>query len=132
MPNYWYDHVHLISPDPLRTAQFYESMFNADRVSTRELADGRTSVELDLGGSRILVTQPRAQSESASVPSGIGTGLEHFGIRTDNLEAAVADLKANGVEFRDEIRSTRPGVKISFLWAPENVLVELIEVTVKP
>ncbi len=127
MPNYWYDHVHLISPDPLRTAQFYESMFNAERVSTRELADGRTSVELNLNGSRILLMQRPVQPESASMQSVTDIGLEHFGIRTDNLEAAVADLKAKGVQFRDEIRVIRPGVKISFLWAPENVLVELLE-----
>ena len=127
MPNYWYDHIHLISPDPLKTAQFYESMFNAERVSTRELPDGRTSVELNLNGSRILLTQRPVQPESASMGSVTGSGLEHFGIRTDNLEAAVADLKAKGVQFRDEIRVIRPGVKISFLWAPENVLVELLE-----
>ena len=122
MPNYWHDHIHLISPDPLKTAQFYESMFNAERVSTRELPDGRTSVELSLNGSRVLLTQRPVQLDSAS-----GSGLEHFGIRTDNLEAAVADLKAKGVQFRDEIREIRPGTKISFLWAPENVLVELLE-----
>lgn len=127
MPNYWYDHIHLISPDPIRTAQFYESMFNAERVSTRELPNGRTSVELNLNGSRILLTQRPVQPESASMESVTGSGLEHFGIRTDNLEAAVADLKTKGVQFRDEIRVIRPGVKISFLWAPENVLVELLE-----
>ncbi len=132
MPNYWYDHIHLISPDPLRTAQFYESMFNAERVSTRELPDGRTSVELNLNGSRILLTQRPVQPESASKESVAGNGLEHFGIRTDNLEAAVADLKAKGVQFRDEIRVLAPSVKISFLWAPENVLVELLEVNIKP
>jgi len=126
MPNYWYDHVHLTSPDPLKTAQFYESMFNAERVSTRELPDGGTSVELNLSGSRILLKQGPVQPESALKESVTGSGLEHFGIRTDNLEAAVVDLKAKGVKFRDEIRVIRPGLKISFFWAPENVLVELL------
>ncbi|MFC2060097.1 VOC family protein [Chloroflexota bacterium] len=127
MLNYWYDHIHLISPDPLITAQFYEGMFNAERVSTRELPDGRTSVELNLNGAKILLMQRPVQPESASMPSNTGNGLEHFGIRTDNLEAAVADLKAKGVQFRDEIRVIRPDLKIAFLWAPENVLVELLE-----
>jgi hypothetical protein len=39
----------------------------------------------------------------------------------------VADLKAKGVRFRDEIKVARPGLRIAFLWAPENVLVELVE-----
>ncbi len=127
MPYYGYDHVHLISPEPEKTAQFYESMFNAERVTTRELRDGRTGVELNLNGSRILLTQRPVQPESAFMRSVTGSGLEHFGIRTDYLEAVVADLKAKGVQFRDEIRVIRPGVKVSFLWAPENVLVELLE-----
>ena len=127
MPNYWHDHIHLISPDPLNTSQFYERMFNAKRVSTRKLDDGRTSVVLDLNGARVLVTQRQAQPELAPTQSMAGYGLEHFGLRTDNLEAAVAELKAKGVEFRDEIRVARPGLKIAFLWAPDNVLIELLE-----
>ena len=127
MPSYWYDHVHLISPDPVKTAEFYERMFNAKRVSVRELGVGRVSVELDLNGSRVLVMSRRVQPETAPSSPETDCGLEHFGIRTDNLEAAVADLKAKGVQFKEEIREVRPGVKISFLWAPENVLIELLE-----
>ena len=127
MPKYWFDHVHLFTPDALKTAQFYETMFNAERVSTAELADGRIRVELDINGSRVLITERTAQPESAPPPPGAGYGLGHFGLRTDNLEAAVAELKAKGVEFRDEIRVVQPGLKISFLWAPENVLIELQE-----
>ena len=127
MPNYWYDHVHLISPDPVKTAEFYEKMFNAKRVGIREIGDGRIGVDLDLNGSRVLVMSLRAQPESAPSSPETGSGLEHFGIRTDNLEAAVAELKAKGVQFKEEIREARPGVKISFLWAPEDVLIELLE-----
>jgi catechol 2,3-dioxygenase-like lactoylglutathione lyase family enzyme len=129
MPSYWYDHVHLISPDPVKTAEFYEKMFDARRVSVSELEAGRVMVELDLNGSRVLVMSRRVQPETAPSSPETDYGLEHFGIRTDNLEAAVADLKAKGVQFKEEIREIRPGVKISFLWAPENVLVELLEIS---
>jgi hypothetical protein len=37
-------------------------------------------------------------------------------------------LKANGVQFRDEVRQFMPGVRIVFFWAPEDVLVELVEI----
>ena len=129
MPSYWYDHVHLISPDPVKTAEFYEKMFNAKRVSVGELGAGRVSVELDLNGSRVLLMSRGVPPETAPGSAETDCGLEHFGIRTDNLEAAVADLKAKGVQFKEEIREIRPGVKISFLWAPENVLVELLEIS---
>ena len=72
MPNYWFDHVHLNSPDPIKTAEFYEKMFGARRVGLREMADGRTMVDLDLSGTSIKVTHPRAQplrGERATPPS---------------------------------------------------------------
>ena len=127
MPSYWYDHIHLVSPDAVKTAQFYEEMFNARRVNVREVGAGLVSVELDLNGSRVLIKTGNVRTETAPGSSDPAHGLEHFGIRTDDLETAVADLKAKGVKFRDEIREIRPGVKISFLWAPQNVLIELLE-----
>ena len=129
MPSYWYDHIHLVSPDAVKTAEFYERMFNAKRVSVTDSGEGRVSVVLDLNGSRLLIKSGNVKTETAPGSSEPAHGLEHFGIRTDDLETAVAALKAKGVKFRDEIREVRPGVKISFLWAPENVLIELMEVS---
>jgi len=127
MPSYGYDHIHLVSPDSLKTAEFYEKMFNAKRVSVTDSGGGRVSVVLDLNGSRLLIKSGNVKTETAPGSSEPAHGLEHFGIVTDDLETAVAELKAKGVKFRDEIREIRPGVKISFLWAPENVLIELLE-----
>jgi len=124
MPSYWFDHIHLVSPDALKTAEFYEKTFSARRVAVRELSGGRVSVSLDLNGSQILIAQaaPGAALERTS------GGLEHFGIRTDDIEATVASLKANGVKFRNEIFELRPGVRICFFWAPDDVLIELLEI----
>jgi len=126
MANYWFDHVHLVGPDPLKIAEFYEKMFGARRVDIRELGGGRTLVSLDLNGSKILVMHPRAQPLVPGAPQ-TGYALEHFALRTDNLEAAVDELKAKGVKFVQDITVAWPGVKISFFLAPENVLIELLE-----
>lgn len=125
MPTYGYDHMHLVSPAPLETAQFYEGMFGAKRVAVTKLPDGRNSVSLDLSGSRILIVEGKLQAAGDSTVAGFG--IDHFGIVTDDLETAVAELKAKGVKFRDEIRVLDSGIKISFLWAPDNVLIELLE-----
>ena len=127
MLDYWYDHVHLIAPDPLKTAEFYEKMFGAKRASVSELPDGRTIVELKLNSSNILVMHPRVKPAPTPHLPDTSYGLEHFGLITNDIEAAVAELKANGVKFRDEIREVRPGFKIAFMWATENVLIELVE-----
>jgi lactoylglutathione lyase len=123
MPNYWYDHIHLVSPDVEKTTEFYEKNFNATRVYLREMPPGRKSAELNLNGSRILIAQ-----SSGTPGTGPAGGLEHFGIRTDDLESAVQTLKSNGVKFRNEIMTLRPGLKIAFMWGPDNVLIELMEI----
>lgn len=127
MPKYGFDHIHLISPEPLKTAKFYEDMFAATRVNTVKRPDGSTLVELSLDGSRILITQGQVQKNPPVKSSILTTGLDHFGIITDDIETTVIELKAKGAQFRDEIRMSRPGVRYIFMWAPENVLIELIE-----
>lgn len=119
MPNYWFDHIHLMSPDPLSTAEFYEKTFGARQVAVRDLGNGRVSVNINLNGTTILVS--KTSSDDAE------TGLIHFGIRTDNLDEAVDELKAKGVKFTRDITEVQPGFKISFLLAPESVPVELQE-----
>jgi len=127
MTNYWYDHVHLISPDPFKTAQFYERIFQAKRTGVTKLGDGRTMIELNLNGARIMVLEQPAQVKPIPGDAANSCGLDHFGIRSDNIEATVAALKEDGVQFRDEIREARPGVRVAFFWGPENVLIELVE-----
>ena len=119
MPKYWFDHIHLTSPDPLKTAEFYEKMFNAKRISAQQMAEGRYSVKLDLNGTTILIAPLRGGNQKS--------GLDHFGIRTDDLETAVRELKGRGVEFTQDIKEIRPDFHISFLLATEDVSIELQE-----
>lgn len=119
MTDYQFDHIHLNSPDPQETAEFYEKMFGAERVSAHELGGGRVTVNLSLNGTTILISQPRGDSAQP--------GLAHFGIRTNDLEAAIEELKAKGVPFTMDMTEVRPGFRISFLTAPESVPIELQE-----
>ena len=127
MAAYWFDHVHIISPDPEKTAEFYEMAFDAKRVAVTPRPGGRISVELSIKGARLLIMSARDENQNAEDSPKKRYGLEHFGLRTDNLDAAVADLKAKGVRFVEEIRVVPSGAKIAFLLAPENVLIELVE-----
>lgn len=126
MAKYWFDHVHLVSKDPLKTAEFYEKSF-ARKESVNTLPDGRTIVSLSFDGASIKITNPRAKP---LVPNTLpdGCGLEHFGIRTDNIEKTVAELKAKGAKFVQEITQVNPKTKIAFFVSPESILIELLEV----
>ncbi len=127
MPKYWFDHVHLLSQNPSATADFYAKTFGAERIASK-LADGRTLESVIFDGPSIKVTPPRAQP---LVPNTLpdGCGLEHFGLRTDNIEEAVADLKAKGLKCVQEIKAINPTIKIAFFVSPEDVLIELLEVS---
>lgn len=120
MPKYWFDHVHLISPDPIKTAQLYESMFGAKITSIRRPpeTDGIPRVQLDFGGIGIFIMGQKTKPDFA---------LAHFGVRTDNIEAAVAELKAKGVEVKGEITVAQTGNKVVNLVGPENLPIELRE-----
>ncbi|MDD5289122.1 MAG: VOC family protein [Dehalococcoidales bacterium] len=118
MPEYTFDHIHLMSPDPVKTAEFYQKQFGAILVNSRDFGNGRVSIYLNLGGIRLLVS-------TATDPKTVG--LHHFGIKTDHLNEAVDKMKAEGVTFTKEITEIRPHLQISFLQAPENVPIELME-----
>jgi lactoylglutathione lyase len=117
MPEYIFDHIHLASPDPVKTADFYEKTFGAKK-SVENMPGGMKKVTIYLGNTKILVAGKR--EGEADKPS-----LEHFGIRTDNLEKAIIELKAKGVVFTQEMRQIRPDFKISFLRTPDGVSIEL-------
>ena len=92
--------------------------------SDMQLAALETSTRcLVISGNSAPMPAITARAQEKSVPI-ILTG-DDISTITDNLEKAVSDLKASGVEFTMDIREVRPGFKVSFLMAPENVPIEL-------
>ena len=125
MARYTWEHVHLRSPDPAATAQWYADKFGAEVIRTPQ-PDGSTRIDLDLTGQKIFIAKADPASTGAS-PQTPYMGLDHFGLTVDNIDAAVTELKAKGVPFTMEPRTIRPGVRIAFLTAPQNVSIELIQ-----
>jgi lactoylglutathione lyase len=126
MPVYSYDHIHLRSRDPMATAQYYHKMFDAKIVESIQ-SDGRPRIDLDINGLTVFIAQVSADSIIPEGPADPHLGLDHFGLRVDNLDAAYAELKQRGAEFAVEPRTIRPGVKIAFVRGPDDVRIELLE-----
>ena len=126
MVKYWVDHIHLYSCDPLKTAEFYEKMLGATREGVRTTADGRTVVDLMLGGTAIKVAHPYYHTLLPKTVQS-DSGLDHFGLRTDDLYAAVEELKAEGVALEriNEIPARKS--KFTYFLGPEDVVIELLE-----
>ena len=126
MPVYTYDHIHLRSPDPASTAQFYHKMFDARVIETPQ-PGGTTRIDLDLNGMTIFLAGAMAAGSEVPGQREPHYGLDHFGLRVENLEEAVAELKSRGAELSSEPRTLPTGVKIAFVRAPDDVRIELVE-----
>jgi catechol 2,3-dioxygenase-like lactoylglutathione lyase family enzyme len=125
MATFTWEHIHLRSPDPEATAAWYRDMLGADVIRTPQPAGG-TRIDLNLSGQKVFIALAQP-GKAADAPASPYLGLDHFGLTVTDLDAAVAELKAKGVHFTMEPTVNRPGVKIAFLTAPENVSIELIQ-----
>jgi catechol 2,3-dioxygenase-like lactoylglutathione lyase family enzyme len=122
--NFTCDHIHLRSLDPEKAAQFYAEMFGAT-VRSRSLHGEALRVVVDLGGLQLFIEQVPPQTPVPPPPPFVG--IEHVGLRVENLDAVVADLRGKGGRFLVEPNSSRPGLKLAFIEGPDGVRIELLE-----
>ena len=127
MAMYTWDHIHLRTTDPERTAQWYERILGAEVI--RSMQQGQPRIDLKLGGANIFIAPVTAGDGVNPAPKTPYQGLDHFGLTVRGIDAIAADLKAKGVEFTREPTTVRPGVRVCFIRAPEGVSIELLERT---
>ena len=125
MPNYAWDHIHLRSPDPEATAQWFERMLGAQVL--RSVQRGKPRIDLKLGGANIFIAPVAAGDGVNPPPATPYQGLDHFGLAVSGIDAVAAELKKKGVEFSKEPHSPRPGIRICFLRGPQGVSIELLD-----
>jgi lactoylglutathione lyase len=122
---YTWDHIHLRTTDPEKTAQWYERMLGAEVIRTMQ--QGAPRIDLRLGGANIFIAPVKAGDGVNPPPTTPYQGLDHFGLTVSGIDAIAAELKAKGVEFTREPTTVRPGVRVCFIRAPEGVSIELLE-----
>jgi lactoylglutathione lyase len=125
MTQFTYDHIHLRSPNPEATAQYYEKMFGAEIL--RSIEQGKPRIDLKLGGAKIFIAPVASGDGVNPAPTTPYQGLDHFGLAVSNIDAVAAELKAKGAVFTKEPTTVRPGVRICFLRGPEGVSIELLD-----
>lgn len=128
MAAFTFYHIHLYSRDPMATAQYYHRMFGAKIIESVQ-SDGQGRIDLDINGLAIFILRVPPESDMPDSPTGPHLGLDHFGFRVAKLDEVAAELKRRGAEFTVEPNTIRPGVRIAYIQAPENVRVELVERT---
>ncbi len=109
-------HLHLSSPDPEATLQWYSDNFGG---SSEQFAGALPG--LNYGDIWLLVARARADIAPTQ-----GRSLDHLGWNFEDLTAAQEELEGNGVEFTMEPRDYR-GIRIAFVEGPDGVRIELVE-----
>ncbi len=126
MPKYTYDHIHLRTKHTRAMAEYFEKIFDAKIVESVQ-SDGVPRIDLDIDGLMVFIAEVPADAEIPASPHEPHTGLDHFGFRVDNVDETVAELKRRGADIAVEPHTIRPGVRIAFVRAPEDVRIELLQ-----
>jgi catechol 2,3-dioxygenase-like lactoylglutathione lyase family enzyme len=120
-----FDHVHLVSQDPLETAQWYADNLDGT-ISKNVEVRGAPQVYVQLGDSFIIV-RGRRGAEAPEGKEALEWGIDHFGVRIQgNFDAFCSRLKENGVTFSMEPTDFNESTRIAFIQAPDGVSVELL------
>jgi catechol 2,3-dioxygenase-like lactoylglutathione lyase family enzyme len=118
---YKINHLHLKTPDPQATADWYVKHVGAKIVSERKTPAGRKTFRLNLHGVELNVTEFLEEQKLEQF-----YGLEHVAIDTDEFAAEVAKIKAAGIKILEE-RVLPDGRKVCFFQGPDGVRLEFLE-----
>lgn len=130
MINYRCDHIHLKAVDVERTANWYVEMLGAT-ITFEGQFKGSKVYYFTISGFTFIVFGKLEGEEGEQTPiePNLSTrfGADHFGFAVDDMEEAVADLKAKGVPILEVPWSPRPGLTICYIEAPDKTRIELSE-----
>jgi len=126
---YRINHIHLKAPDPRKTAEWYTKAFNFKILSdeVRVFGDRFVRCQSEDGGMSVNISGARTGETLGSGDASAHHGLEHFGFDSTALEADIARLETLGARLLEGPIQIPNGPRIAFLWAPDDVRVELIE-----
>ena len=127
--SYSFNHVHLKSSDPGKTANWYVQAFGfeivndenprpqGDRFIRCRTKDG---VAINISGARTGELMGEGDATAH-------WGLEHFGIEVDDIEAELKRLEGLGAEVLEGPTRTATGLSIAFIQAPDDVRIEVMQ-----
>ena len=130
-----FDHIHIISKDPVPAATWYEEMLGGKIAGETEVR-GAPQISVAFQGATLLIRGQRA-GEKPGRPTSLKHfadyishdqwGTDHFGFSVDgDLDEFCDGLREKGATFSVEPYDFVPGVRIAYLEAPDGVSIELV------
>lgn len=126
---YRINHIHLKASDPRKTAEWYAQAFGFTILSDEVRVFGDRFVRCQSGDGGMMVNISGARTGESLGPGDASAhhGLEHFGFDSESLEVDIARLERLGARLLEGPIDIPAGPRIAFMWAPDDVRVELIE-----
>ena len=131
-----FEHIHLISADPLSTTQWYVEKLGAKIIGQSEVR-GAPQINLNVGGATLLIRghrsgevpkSPSPMKHYADYSSHNEWGVDHFGfVYSGDLRLYAEELKEKGVRFLVEPYEFTPRTVISYIASSDGVSIEIIQ-----
>jgi lactoylglutathione lyase len=121
-----YDHTHFKCSDPEKTVAFFKDNFGAKEV-TRIEVNGMSIVTLDIGGLWYNFSPKRPGESVDPRTQPARYGVYHIALKTRDLAAEAARMKARGVKFIQEVAQSNPTTKFAFVEGPDGISIEILQ-----
>ncbi len=123
--NYAIEHLAIRCRDIDASVDYFQRLFGAQVILQRYLTNDRRIVFLRLGDTILELMSMGKAAEPVDPREHYG--VHHIGIKTNNFEASVQELKAKGADFLGEPFEPTPGIKLVFIREPNGAVIELAQ-----
>ena len=126
---YRINHIHLKSPDPRKTAEWYVRAFDFEIAGdeTRVFGDRFIRCKSADGGINVNISGARTNERLGQGDAMPHHGLEHFGFDSVDVEADITRLTGLGATLLEGPIKLPNGGRIAFLQGPDDTRLELVE-----
>ncbi|KPJ75252.1 MAG: hypothetical protein AMJ54_15470 [Deltaproteobacteria bacterium SG8_13] len=122
---YRFHHLHLICKDLENMIGFFTDALGA-KLAERKQFGGASGAVLDLNGIDISLRVEKKDEVITGDASQTCYGYDHIGLAVEDLEKAMQELAAKGVEFPSEPVDLGDRLTV-FFKGPEKITIELLE-----
>ncbi len=125
---YEFDHVHLKAPDPKAIADFYVRAFGFKIISDAVRPYGDRFLRCETSdGAVVNISGARTDEKMGDSDASAHWGLEHMGIKVEDMAAEIARLTGMGAQLMEGPVDVAGGPIIAFIKAPGGVRIELLQ-----
>jgi methylmalonyl-CoA epimerase len=126
------DHIGIVVNDLEEALQVYQQALGLSLAEIQERPDQAATIAfLPTGETQVELVQPvSSDSDVAKFLQKRGEGIHHICLEVDDIEKAMADLQAKGLQLIDEVPRLGPqGERFAFIHpkSAHGVLIELYE-----